>query len=150
VVMSERRGKKSSSVRDRVPGIQKQSGNGAERKVETAMNVVTEESRPVETAASKKRTPATVADYLAAQLHEAQGNIMDLRTQAMSFRQVLLQKDQVILNLEKKILQLESREVEKLKEQLREDHGLAFGRTMEKNDETGEIFWVESEEATSA
>jgi len=148
--MTDRRGKKSSSVRDRVPGIQKQNGNSAVRKVEAAMNVATEEGQLVEPNASKKRTLATVADYLAAQLHEAQGNIMDLRTQAMSFRQVLLQKDQVILNLEKKILQLESREVEKLKEQLRDDHGLTFGRTMEKNDETGEIFWVDTEEATSA
>jgi len=144
--MSGQRNKKRSSVRDRVAGIQKPKikaqGNGGEQ-------VAVETMDEIEQGAKPKKTLVSTADYLAAQLHEAQSNIMDLRAAQMNMRQALLQKDQVILNLETRILNLEAKEVEKLKEQLRETHGLRMGRTMKKDEKTGEIFWLESEEQPS-
>lgn len=149
--MSGKLGKRSGSVRDRVPGLRKQSNNDTQSDGATAMVVapsVEQETGEAQDKPEQKKTPASVADYLAAQLHEAQGNIVDLRSNSISLRQALLQKDQIILNLEKKIFALEAQEVEKLKIQLREDHGLTFGRTLKKDDETGEVFWLETEEAT--
>jgi hypothetical protein len=149
--MSGKRGKKSGSVRDRVPGLRKQSSNDTQIAGGTTMVVAPSADQKTEITQEKpeqKKIPASVADYLAAQLHEAQGNIVDLRSNSISLRQALLQKDQIILNLEKKIFAMEAQEVEKLKIQLREDHGLTFGRTLKKDDETGEVFWLETEEAT--
>ena len=83
-----------------------------------------------------KRELASIADFHAAQLHEAKGQIMELRAENLKLRQLLLQKEQVILNLERETS-------EKEKAQLRKDHGLALGRALHRDDKTGEVYWVE-------
>lgn len=142
------RNEKKGSVRDRVPGLRKKDSRGksqARDKVETMTKKGEVTAGGAET--KMRRTPATKADYLAAQLHEAQGKLLDLRNEILGMRQQALQKDQVILQREQQILALEAREIERNKKRLRDEHGLAVGRTLEKDDETGEVFWLEPDES---
>ena len=146
-----RRNKQKTSVRDRVPGLKKPRVNGAQSGKEVAVasqstpEEVPPKGTPAEGASEKteKRTPATTADYLAAQLHESQSNLMTARALNLKFRSELLAKDRAILTLEQKLHNQEVEKVEKLKGRLREEHKLRLGATLKKDDDTGEVYWLE-------
>ena len=111
------RRKRGNSVRDRVPSLNKSTkkdqGDGSVAVAEQEQKAA-DQKAPETPDEGPTRTPAKLADYLAAQLHEAQGNLMEAKADILRLRQQLLVKDQSILKLQEKIHNLELKEVEKL------------------------------------
>lgn len=97
-----------------------------------------------EAGAGVTKTPATLAAYLACALHEERGKHAVTRSEIIELKRAMLKKDQAILERDQKILGLELAAVEQDNEKLRETHGISFGRTIHKDDETGEVYWLDS------
>lgn len=93
------------------------------------------------------RTPAGQEDWLAAQLHEARIKATNLRAELIEKTKQLLQRDQLLFVKEQQIHKLETVAMEAENKQLREAHGLALGRTIHKDDVTGEIYWMGEKKA---
>lgn len=119
-----------ASMEDRL----KNNGAGKNRMTEPVKSA----DKPVP---PKTRTPATQADFLAAQLHEARTKLASARAELLDKAKLLLQKDQLLLQREQRILQLESAIVDEEYKKLRDTHGLALGRTIHRDDATGEVYW---------
>jgi hypothetical protein len=147
--MSGKSRKKGGSVRNRVAALQKKDENGAERPVEGGATVPEDTNDAVEETVTDdttepKRMPATEAAYLAAELHEAKRRLLVMRNEVLGKAKQLVQKDQIILQREQTILQLETKIIEQENKLLRAAHGLDFGRTIHKDDVTGEVYYLES------
>jgi len=105
-----------------------------------------EEARRVEPAKKKDeptKTPATEADYISVMYHQA------LDTQN-GLRKSLMDKEQEIVNLrvalgkkEVEIRNLEIAAAEAAMGETRKKRGMKLGRSIEKDDETGEIHWID-------
>jgi hypothetical protein len=135
---NKKKPKKESSVRDRVPALQKKEQTGGD-----GTGTHPEEPKMPEEAPTEKRIPATEADYLAAQLHEARSKLLELRGESLQKSKLLAQKDQIIIQREETILALEGKLLDIDQQKLRESHGLEFGRTLKRDDETGDVYWLE-------
>lgn len=107
-------------------------------------NNVTKMPEPVN---ENPRIPATEADYLAAQLHQARSQLVAFKQTIITKDKALLQKDLQLLAKDEKILQLEIKMVDEQNASLREEHKLEFDKTIHKDDKTGEIYWLKPEEA---
>jgi flagellar motility protein MotE (MotC chaperone) len=136
-----RRKQRGGSVRDRVPGLNKSTDNGQGE----APVAVAEKKKTEGAPAGPQKTPAKLEDYLAAQLHESQSNLMEARADNLRMSQQLLAKDQEILRLKQRLHNMEVKEVEKLKGKLRENHKLTVGTSFKQDDDTGEVFRVENQ-----
>lgn len=101
--------------------------------------------QPQEAPAEGERIPATEATYLAAQLHEVRSKLVNMRQVVIQKDQQLLQKENELLKKSAIILQLESKVVDEENRKLREEHGLKFDKTIHKDDETGEVYWLAQE-----
>jgi len=94
--------------------------------------------------------PATEADYLSVLLHQA----LDEQN---ALRRALVEKEQEIVNLrvgagkrEARIQELEITAAEAKMDAIRKERGLTLGRSINKNDETGEITWVNQPKRSEA
>lgn len=94
------------------------------------------------------RLPATEADWLAGQLHEARANNCELRTELFDKELRLIEKDQKIIELRKELQTMRADRINKATQEigtknaeLREKHGLLVGRTLRRDDDTGEVYW---------
>ena len=103
---------------------------------------------------SEIRIPATPETWLAAQLHEALAEGVELRSKIAKLTQTLLSKDQDLLLLRKALNAHESKLVaEKIKditdqnEQLRETYKIREGGRLRQDDETGEVYWIVSKDS---
>ena len=107
-------------------------------------------------AAPLRRVPASEADWLAGQLHEARANNCDLRNTLLQRDKSIIEKDQAIITLRQRLLKLtadnlnkSNDEVNKSNAELREKHGLVIGRTLRRDDVTGEVYWEIEQTETS-
>jgi len=104
-----------------------------------------------------KKVPASEAEYLAVSLHEARANLIEARATSFTKDKALLGKDDEIMvlrqellksqkechNLRIKVAAINEKVLQEKNAELRETHGLAEGRTIHKDDVTGEVFWLE-------
>jgi hypothetical protein len=98
---------------------------------------------------SPTKIPATQADWLASHLHEARLKITTIRAELIERTKQLISKDQRILQLENRILQLESANVDEENKELRAAHGLSLGRTLHRDDATGDVYWLDDDHKSS-
>lgn len=96
------------------------------------------------------KIPATQADWLAAQLHESRGDIIDLKNALLAKDNILLEKDkeilslkQIIHTLERKLADVRHSALEAKNDELRKEFGFELGRRIEKDDESGDVFWFQ-------
>ena len=94
-----------------------------------------------------ERIPATEADYLAAQLHQARSQLVQFKQTILAKDEAILQKDLQLIQKDKAILALEAKMVDEQNATLRTQHSLQFDKTIHKDDETGEVYWLKAEEA---
>lgn len=85
---------------------------------------------------------ASKEDYLAVQLHQARVDCNDLRKLLKRLRKALLEKDKIISNLHEKLIELEIQAAEKENESLRSTYALEMGKTIKRDDATGEVWWI--------
>lgn len=97
---------------------------------------------PVAVKPQQVKHPATEANYLAAQIHELRVKIMNQRNELIEKAKSILQRDQIILQKDQVIAKMETAAAEEDNKQLRAEHGLAPGRTLHKDDVTGEVYWL--------
>jgi hypothetical protein len=81
-----------------------------------------------------ERIAATNEDYLAVQLHQARADCNDLR-------KALVAEKETNLKLRAAVAKLEIAAVERDNTELRKQHGLEMGRTIHRDDATGEVWW---------
>ena len=99
-----------------------------------------------------QRIPGTAADWLAAQNHELRADNCDLRDKVMDRDGIIIKKDQLILTLRQKLHQLEveksqreRKTAETTNAKLRETHGLILGRSIHRDDTTGDVYFTVDE-----
>lgn len=93
-----------------------------------------------------ERIPATQADLLAVQLHQAREDKNTLRQQLLANQKQLVGLQTQVGALNQRILQLEMLADDKANTDLRKEHEFELGRSIHKDDETGDIYWLEAAE----
>lgn len=94
-----------------------------------------------------EKVPASAEEYTAVQLHQARVETNTLRRQMIEQQKVNLQKDQAIAQLKSRILEMEIKAAEKDNLNLRGAYSLQDGKTIHRDESTGETFWLVEKDA---
>lgn len=101
---------------------------------------------------TESRIPATEVDYLTVLLHTERERSIELRGQLSQREQVLIGAQRSLFEaqaensvLRQKILQLEMSRESVENEKLLKERGLELGRSIRKDEETGEVYWLDPE-----
>jgi hypothetical protein len=98
------------------------------------------------------RITRSEVDYLAAELHACRDQLIDAKNKvleksmvAVKAQKLALAKDEAIIALEARLLQQEAQTTTKANIKLREKHGLLLDARLHKDDDTGEVYYLEEE-----
>lgn len=96
-----------------------------------------------------ERIPANEQTWTAVQVHELRAENIDLQTKLLGKEQAIIEKDQMILQLRQQLLNEqnlrlrdERKKADEINAKLREEHNITLGRTLHKDDKTGEVYWL--------
>lgn len=150
--MSKKRGRKPNNrVQQHMP---QRKVNGAKE------HMADKDEKKIE----ERRVPVDQAAYLAAQLHEANANLIEERTRVLHKDKLLLGKDEEILklrdenlllrkekhNLTVKLASIEEKKLQEVNSSLLTEHKLKQGVTIHKDEATGETYVIEKVESPPA
>lgn len=93
-----------------------------------------------------KRIPAKKEDWYAAQTHQMRSAMLTQRKEILAKNKVIGQLQAQIATLEERLLPMEEEKLELENAKLRDEHGLDFGRTIHKDDKTGEVYFLEQQD----
>lgn len=100
-------------------------------------------------APQKEKIPAGPETWTAVQMHELRAENVELQAKLLEKDQIILAKEQAILALRQKLHVQQSKNLDdvrkkadELNAKLREDYDITVGRTLHRDDKTGEIYWL--------